>query len=128
MNLQIAIKDLCAYNFKANTCLLTSVRDRSSTDLLQQLHLNFEEINTGIQDVLSADGKSSQMGGQELDDLVSSSRALLGYVEVLSEEQLRDEVPYSLPSEGEVKMSRYDRIKQIIVYSTYRRGLVQLFF
>eukprot|EP01132_Coremiostelium_polycephalum_P021084 gene21084-25055_t len=101
MNLQIAIKDLCAYNFKANTFLLTSVRDRSRTDLLQQLHLNFEEINTGIQDVLSADGKSSPMGGQELDDLVSSSRALLGYVEVLSEEQLREEIPYSVAREGE---------------------------
>ncbi|PTS97893.1 hypothetical protein DBR11_16210 [Pedobacter sp. HMWF019] len=128
MNLQIQIKDLCAFNVKANQEFLQSL-DQTSTELWKEkLYSNFSDIQREIQQIVSVDGAVMELSDTETiaRNLVSRAEELLRYVNDLPEALLREEVQCYIRCEGQVRMPRYERIQQIIVYSAYKRGLIQI--
>lgn len=128
MNLQMQIKELCAFNVKANQEFLQSLDQAAAELWKEKLDSNFIDIHRGIQQIVSSDGSVMELTDTEtiFTNLLSRAEALLHYVNDLPEASLKEELQFYSPSEGKVKMSRYDWIQQIIVHSAYKRGLVQI--
>lgn len=57
-------------------------------------------------------------------DIIAHSQEFVAYADALTEEELNEVVPFSIPYVGDFKAPRYQMIQHAVTHGTYHRGQV----